>query len=393
MNTITKFLLASALVASADSAFAITPSSMSSMQPFQEFAPGTGEGYARTYKDRSKADFVAILRDPTLASAEMRVDCGKLVSQMAEGHDLPFEGCEGAANAIESDDAYAVVACEDAVFSRSYVSVTNREGTGFGVWPRTRACYRGEKVLTYNGKYVLSLRCLNPVFPGEVRKAAVPAPPVAYVPAPEEDLVDPFADRKGCEVGPANGKYLAVHMMEPRAAQNACAVKYMLPRDGNLGPGKEGQTPQTWGEDTKFSKECYEDMHSGEYAYGAETHELQVAAVKDGKKRPIFKGTVTGDTMTAGSFGGDRLVYNNKILSIPEVYAHGYEIVAFLSGGPRFTPTDSGIGKPVDTFNIDKDGNPVTCNATVFTGIDAETDAPAPATATDGVKNGLTMGQ
>ncbi len=146
-------------------AFAADITAMTSFSPVREFASGEGEGYARSYVDREKADIVRILRDPVFARQEMRVSCETLVQQLMQVHpELPFEGCEGAAAAIERDLAFEVLDCDSAMFTtRNSIAVTNRDGTAFGAW--NRACMRGEKVLAYKGKEIISLTCLNPVIP------------------------------------------------------------------------------------------------------------------------------------------------------------------------------------------------------------------------------------
>ena len=157
----------------AASAQGAVPSSFASMQPFAQFAHGEGEGYAREYKSRSKAQFVALLRDKGLAQKEMRVSCDVLVRQIMEGHSaLPWEGCEGAARHVQDDNDYAVVACRDEMFRDNWLTVTNGKGSAFGVWHRK--CLPGEQVLVYKGEPLISMTCLNPVIP-----MSRPAPPSA----------------------------------------------------------------------------------------------------------------------------------------------------------------------------------------------------------------------
>lgn len=158
-----------------------SPSSYTSLQPFQAFARGAGEGFAYEYRPRTKAQFVALLRNPTLAKKEMRVTCDVLVRQMMEGHPtLPFEGCEGAAATIERDSDFAVVSCKDAMFARgsNWLVVTNQKGSAFGMWHRK--CLVGEQVLVYKGQPLISLTCLNPVVP--VEQLAPPKQACVYVP-------------------------------------------------------------------------------------------------------------------------------------------------------------------------------------------------------------------
>src|SRR3989344_1563090 len=64
----------------------VSPSSFSSLQPFKQFAKGAGHGMARVYRPRTKAEFVALMRN----SKQLRVSCEQLVRQMAEIHTLPF---------------------------------------------------------------------------------------------------------------------------------------------------------------------------------------------------------------------------------------------------------------------------------------------------------------
>lgn len=154
------------------------PSAYQSLQPFEHFGKGEGEGVAYLYKSRTKADFIAILRDKKLAKKEMRVKCEVLVRQMMEGHaDLPFEGCEGTAKAIEGDD-FTVVACRDEMFKQNnFLTVTNADGSAFGVWHRK--CLPNEKVLVYKDQLLLSTTCLNVAVPVAPPKALlVPLTPI-----------------------------------------------------------------------------------------------------------------------------------------------------------------------------------------------------------------------
>lgn len=158
-------MLALAIAALAIStAVAAGPSGYSSIQPFRTFGKGEGEGVAYRYVPRTKADFVRLLRDPNLAKREMRLTCQQLVRQIAEAHKLPFEGCEGAAAAIEKDADYSVVACTNDMFMRNnWLVVTNSSGTAFGAWHR--ACLPGEQVLTKKNQPIVSLTCLNATIP------------------------------------------------------------------------------------------------------------------------------------------------------------------------------------------------------------------------------------
>lgn len=144
----------------------VQPSAFKSLQPFKQFAKGAGYGMARVYKPRTKAQFVALLRD----SKQLRVSCERLVRQMAEVHGLPFENCEGAAAEIARNSDYVVVACRSGMFDRdNQLSVTNDKGSDFGVW--SRACLAGETVLVYKNKPIASTMCANVTIP-----SAVPAP-------------------------------------------------------------------------------------------------------------------------------------------------------------------------------------------------------------------------
>ena len=180
MNNIIKkvvLTLAFAVLAS-PAAIAATPSGFSSLQPFRTFGKGEGEGVAYRYVPRTKADLVRLLRDQKLAKKEMRLTCQQLVRQIAEAHKLPFEGCEGAAAAIEKDNDFTVVACTNEMFARNnWLVVTNSSGTAFGAWHR--ACLPGEQVLTYKSQPIVSLTCLNVAIP-----VAIAPPPVRVVTVP-----------------------------------------------------------------------------------------------------------------------------------------------------------------------------------------------------------------
>ncbi len=164
-------------------------SQLASFQPYTQFASGAGEGYANRYRERTKEEFVSILRDPGAAVGEMRVSCEVLVRQMTEAHpdlELPYEGCEGAAAHIESNPDYAVIDCS----ARYVLAVTNETGTEFGTW--SRDCYQGEKILTYKGKAILSLTCLNPIMDSAVTRPAQLAARIerTATPPPQVALMD-----------------------------------------------------------------------------------------------------------------------------------------------------------------------------------------------------------
>jgi hypothetical protein len=112
----------------------------------------------------------------------MRVTCDVLVRQMMEGHQaLPFEGCEGAAAAIEHDDNFAVVPCRDEMFQReNQLIVTNPQGSAFGLWHRK--CLSREQVLVYKGQPLISTTCLNVAIP-------VVSPPLPRVTARSKPAV------------------------------------------------------------------------------------------------------------------------------------------------------------------------------------------------------------
>jgi len=171
-------VLAIAALANVAQAAETAPSAFKSLQPFERFAKGAGEGVAYEYKARTKAQFVTLLRDKKLAQKEMRVTCDVLVRQMVEAHPgLPFEGCEGAAAAIEHDDSFAVVPCRDEMFQKEHwLAVTNEDGSAWGVWHRK--CLKNEQVLVYKNQTLISLRCLNVA----IAIPSVPIPPAVLVP-------------------------------------------------------------------------------------------------------------------------------------------------------------------------------------------------------------------
>ncbi|MFZ3043867.1 MAG: hypothetical protein WA058_02030 [Minisyncoccia bacterium] len=155
------------------------PSAYTSLQPFKKFKKGEGEGVAIEYKSRTKAQFIALLRDKQLAKQEMRVSCEVLVRQMAEVHGLPFEGCEGAAAAIGHDDNYAVASCRDDMFQKANrLTVTNPQGTAWGSWHRK--CLPNERILVYKNQPIVSLTCLNVAIP-----VVVAPPPITPAPPPK----------------------------------------------------------------------------------------------------------------------------------------------------------------------------------------------------------------
>lgn len=181
MKTIVAVLALAIATSTIPVAVAAGPSGFASLQPFRTFGKGEGEGVAYRYVPRTKADLIRLLRDSKLAKKEMRLTCQQLIRQIAEAHKLPFEGCEGAAAAIEKDGDYTDMACTDDMFTRNnWLVVTNSSGTAFGAWHR--ACLPGGKVLAYKGQPILSLTCLNAAIP-----VAITPPPVrtvTAVPAP-----------------------------------------------------------------------------------------------------------------------------------------------------------------------------------------------------------------
>ena len=161
------------LSTTSETTVAVDISKLVEFQPSRKFN-NDGHGYARHYKPRTKAQFVALLRDPVLARREMRVSCDVLIKQMkATRPYLPFEGCEGAAAAIENDDRYKVVPCRDEMFTRdNSLAITTANGSAFGSWHRT--CLKGETVLEYEDKVIGkdqlgSTMCLNPSIPKRSR--------------------------------------------------------------------------------------------------------------------------------------------------------------------------------------------------------------------------------
>jgi hypothetical protein len=142
-----------------------------SLEPYRSFGKGEGEGVAYRYVNRTKAQLVALLRNPALWKKEFRVPCEVIVRQLAEIHNLPFEGCEGAAAAIERDPDFSVIACKS---DGLRLVVYAKDGRSFGSWHRT--CLAGEHMLAYKNVPVLSLTCLNPTLrpPTRVVTAALP---------------------------------------------------------------------------------------------------------------------------------------------------------------------------------------------------------------------------
>ncbi len=159
-------------------------SQFTSFQPFFTPSKGAGQGYAYEYYNRTKVQLIALLRSPQLMKKQSRVSCERLVQQLVQVHaalNLPFEGCEGAADALRSDD-FRVELCRDEMFERdNRISLTNARSTQFGVWHRQ--CLREgdkivEQVLTYKGKVLMSMRCLNVAVPLTERRTATLALPV-----------------------------------------------------------------------------------------------------------------------------------------------------------------------------------------------------------------------
>lgn len=186
MKFIKAVLLAIAVSFVSSAAAQVAPTLPSSFQPSVQFARGEGDGYAYEYWNRTKAQIIAILRNPELAKKAMRVTCDVLVRQMAETHPgYPFEGCEGTAKALESDD-FVLVTCQNKMFEKdNRLAVTNSKATKFGSWPRK--CYEHEKVLVHKSgpnKPLLSAFCLNPVIPGVLAVPVAPPQAATKPPAP-----------------------------------------------------------------------------------------------------------------------------------------------------------------------------------------------------------------
>lgn len=172
------FILAAGFISPARAA---EPRDMKSLQPFTTFAAGEGEGMARLYKSRDKGEFIDLLRNPR---REMRIPCGRFVAQIVEAHPgltIPLESCSALASVIEASKDFDVVACQHQMFLvDNWLTVTNEDGTAFGVWHRK--CYDEEKVLTYKGQPVASTTCLNATIPVTAR--VTPPTPVALPKAP-----------------------------------------------------------------------------------------------------------------------------------------------------------------------------------------------------------------
>lgn len=340
-------------------------SGLSSFQPFRSFNTGEGEGYARTYKPRTKEDFVQLLRSPETARSELRVSCEILVRQLNELHpELAFEGCQGAAAAIENNPDFEVVDCE----GMQRLAVTNADGNAFG--EHVRACYAGEKILRYKDVDIMSLTCLNPTVRLQVRITRGNTPVRRL-----QERALPFANASTHSCPLADGaRYLAFRNYVPEAMESQCVRRFAMPRDGHLGaPPKDGNLRQTaYGDyNNSFSTQCGRELHEN-YQLGAKVIELKVFAVADSTSTEveiIFEGTLQGDRLIGADENSKSLVESDgQALLIPDHIDDSMYIAADYQGGIA-APTVSGNGHEFGKFRR-VDHATDTCPAMTFSSVE-----------------------
>jgi hypothetical protein len=295
-----------------------------STQPFQQFKRGAGEGYAFKYRPRSKEDVVKMLRDPK-AQKEMRVPCKVWVTQIAEAHKLPFEGCEGAAAVIEKDSDYKVEKCNDAMFQKNWLLVTNEKGDKFGAWHRK--CYPGEKVLTYKGQPISSTECMNPVIP--ITPVAVSKPVQPPAPAPSACV----ATQK-----------IRLVVWEAKAGE-VSGVKETIAKASGSSYYDASDVSRGFGKVFRAEKSA------GRLNLGKKSTPVVISLLKaNGTEEKLFSGSVVGShsfTMPSGFVEGD--------------------VLRVLFTGPMTSPTSSEFGPEIrarrDEFRFAKCESEVHLNA------------------------------
>lgn len=302
------------------------PSKMDSFQPFQKFGRGEGKGYAYSYHNRSKEELVSILRNTDVAKKEMRVSCETLVRQMAEvNQDLPFESCEGAASAIESD-AYTIEECGEYLNSNA-LAITNENGSRFGVW--SRRCLSGEKVLVHGGKPLLSLLCLNTMT--QYEPLVIP-----ITKGRPQSLEWRSATQVTQREATCSNKAIELHVWDS-PAQDVCAI---------VGGSKRcvrefiGNRPRPDGSDDKTYKSEVSGMFGGTF------RSLNAAGSLDFSKQEHH---VLATIRRGGQHGQEHVLYEGpviekKLIDVPE-FRHGDEVVIYfreLTSFPSYRGLEAG---------------------------------------------------
>lgn len=213
----------------------------------------------------------------------------------------------------------------------------------------------------YDGKnFVVAGNCMNTELPLKINITN----PISV----GEKYVDPYAGKPrevkttSCPLGD-RGRYVAVHMFEPKTAQHACAVQHMLPQDGNLGEVKEGQSTKDWSDPDAFSRQCGKVLHEAGYKFSAKAHAIEIAVVNGAEKYPFFTGSLKGKTLTADGKSEELIAKNGEAVLVPKVFDKGHVVASFLDQTGVRTPAPSGVGENIANL---KDG----CAVTVLTAIE-----------------------
>ena len=213
----------------------------------------------------------------------------------------------------------------------------------------------------YDGRnFVVAGNCMNTELPLKINITS----PISV----GQKFVDPYAGKPrevkttSCPLGD-HGRYVAVHMFEPKTAQHACAVAHMLPQDGNLGEAKKGQSTKDWSNPDAFSRKCGQVIHEAGYKFATKAHAVQIAVVNGDEKHVFFTGSLKGNTFTADADSEALIAKNGEAVLVPKAFDKGH-VVAFFSDQSKVrTPAPSGVGENI--ANI-KEG----CAVTVLTAIE-----------------------
>ena len=210
------------------------------------------------------------------------------------------------------------------------------------------------------GKFVIAGECMNTAIPLSITIAKP-----TLVPA---TIADPYAGKRevrttSCPLG-ERGRYVAVHMFEPKAAEVACSKEHMLPQDGNLGAvvGQQ-KVSSNWSDPDAFSRFCGQQLHEAKYQFGTTQHEVKLAVVVGDKRYDFFSGTLKGKTFTADGESEKLISKDGEAVFVPIDFRSGTVVAFFADQAKVRTPTPSGVGEDLRTF---KDG----CAVKILTGID-----------------------
>ena len=211
------------------------------------------------------------------------------------------------------------------------------------------------------GDFILAGDCLNTRIPLQItvtRGLPMKSMPEAQV------WIDPYAGKRevrttSCPLG-ERGRYVAVHMFEPKAAEDACSQEYMLPADGRI----EGTSARSdWGNPDAFSRFCGRKLHEAKYQFGTTSHSIKIALIDGEKRYDFFSGTLKGKTIIADGESEKLISKDGEAVMIPDEFRSGTVVVFFADQAKVRTPTSSGVGEDLSTFKDE-------CAEKILTGID-----------------------